>query len=64
MQKIKAAGIETFEFARRTSVDVLEWYRRTRENRLLISKKEPGPPLTVRRDLDEGTLESPTKRPS
>jgi len=65
LRKIKAYGIEAYKSARKKSAEGAEWYRRTRENRLLLAdKKEPGPPVTASRDSDEGTVESPTTRPS
>lgn len=65
MRKVKAYSIEAYKFARKTSADGMEWYRRTRESRQLIAvKKEPGPPVTASRDSNDGTVESPTTRPS
>jgi len=56
MQKLKAYSIEAYRFARKTSADGMEWYRRTRENRQKIEdKKEPGPPVAASRDIRDGS---------
>jgi type IV secretion system protein VirD4 len=52
MRRLKAFGIETYQYLRKASTDAMERYRRTRENRQQIEvRKEPGPPVTASRDL-------------
>jgi hypothetical protein len=56
LRKLKALSVETYQYARKKSADGLEWYRRTRETRLLTTdKKEPGPPITASRDSGDST---------
>jgi hypothetical protein len=64
MRKLKAFGIEAYQYLRKASADAMERYRRSRENRQEIEvRKEPGPPVTASRDSDEGTVENSTTRP-